>query len=209
MNATRWNLFTERWGTEPDDEAFAELHAAYSESHRKYHSAAHIEDCLDQFDQAVELAEHPLEIETAIWFHDAIYEPMSSDNELKSAQWADRWLRSVGAGEEPRQRVHHLIMATLHTTGELVGDAALMVDIDLSILGREPEVFARYENAIRQEYRWVPGPLFRRKRVEILKSFLDRPRIYALEHFQARYEQQARKNLERVIANGGRWNSPG
>ena len=208
MNAERWSRLAESWSAEPNESTFTELHAAYSESHRKYHNVAHIEDCLEQFDQATELATHPLELETAIWFHDAIYKPMSSDNELKSAQWAERWLVSVEAGEEPRKRVHDLIMASLHTAADLDGDAALMVDIDLSILGREPEVFARYEAAIRQEYRWVPGPLFRRKRVEILRSFLDRPRIYVFDHFHRRYEQRARENLERVIRNGGRWDAP-
>ena len=74
-----------------------------------------------------------------------------------------------------------------------------MVDVDLSILGRERKEFERYERGIREEYRWVPAPMYRRKRLEILHSFLNRPAIYATEHFRDRYEIRARENLEWAI----------
>jgi predicted metal-dependent HD superfamily phosphohydrolase len=45
----------------------------------------------------------------------------------------------------------------------------------------------------------VPGFLFRRKRRAILRSFLDRPRIYSTPHFNASLEQAARKNLQRAV----------
>ena len=78
-------------------------------------------------------------------------------------------------------------------------DTALVVDVDLSILGREPSDFERYEKAVREEYKWVPGPLFRRKRIAILQSFLDRPVIYGTDYFRELYETQARVNLEWAI----------
>jgi predicted metal-dependent HD superfamily phosphohydrolase len=43
--------------------------------------------------------------------------------------------------------------------------------VDLSILGREAEVFWRYEGDIRKEYAWVSEDLFRRERVKILGAF--------------------------------------
>ncbi|MBP7962586.1 MAG: hypothetical protein KBG20_06780 [Caldilineaceae bacterium] len=74
------------------------------------------------------------------------------------------------------------------------------MDIDLSILGSDPADYDRYEAAIRQEYAWVPGFLFRRKRKAILQSFLDRPRLYATVFFRERLETQAHINLARAIA---------
>ena len=83
--------------------------------------------------------------------------------------------------------------------GALSGDTAVVVDVDLSILGREPAEYDIYERAIREEYKWVPGPIYRRKRAEILESFLARPAIYETRHFVDAYEQSARENLRRAI----------
>jgi predicted metal-dependent HD superfamily phosphohydrolase len=42
--------------------------------------------------------------------------------------------------------------------------------------------------------------LFRRKRAEILESFLARPQIYTTQLFRDRYEASARRNLSQAIA---------
>ena len=49
-----------------------------------------------------------------------------------------------------------------------------VVDIDLSILGRNRQDYDLFEERVRKEYKWVPGPLYRRKRIEVLESFLKR-----------------------------------
>ncbi len=92
-----------------------------------------------------------------------------------------------------------MIMATKHAAEAPFPDAALMVDIDLSILGREEDRFDRYEDDVRREYRWVPGTLFRAKRKEMLSAFVERESLYETEHFRSRYESQARTNLARSI----------
>jgi len=73
------------------------------------------------------------------------------------------------------------------------------VDVDLSILGQGEQRFAEYESQIREEYRWVPKRIFNSKRAEILERFLARRRIYVTDFFAAKYEQQARRNLEGSI----------
>jgi predicted metal-dependent HD superfamily phosphohydrolase len=135
----------------------------------------------------------------ALWFHDAIYKPTSSTNERDSADWAVRFLASVGVPNDKRERVCGYIIATKHTGEELRGDASIVVDIDVSILGRDSGEYDVYEAAIRKEYHWVPWLIYRRKRIEILESFLNRETLYGSEHFRSRYEQQARKNLQRAI----------
>jgi len=199
MNQDRWRELMSQWQAPESGDVYAALEAAYSERTRHYHTGTHIEDCLVQFDGVVDLAAAPEEIELALWFHDVVYRPTSSRNEEKSAVWAQRFLRSFGADESKCRRVYEHIMATRHGADSLTGDTAIVVDIDLSILGREPSEYDVYEQAIREEYKWVPGPIYRKKRAEILESFLERPAIYETTHFCEKYEKSARENLRRAI----------
>ena len=200
MTPARWHKLMKRWNAPDSDAEFARLKSAYSEPHRHYHTEHHIDDCLVRLDEALELVRAPEDVELALYYHDAIYKPTSSTNELESADWASSFLRSIGAPDDRCERVHSYIMATKHTGEMLSGDAAIVVDVDVSILGRDPDEYDVYERAIRKEYRWVPSRIYRRKRIEILQSFLDRPALYASERFRSRYEQQARDNLQRAIA---------
>ena len=74
-----------------------------------------------------------------------------------------------------------------------------MVDIDLATLGSGKERYAIYEAAIRQEYKRVPMPLYRRKRKGILRAFLARDNIYTTVPFHETFEVSARLNLAWAI----------
>lgn len=199
MNPERWQKLMAAWDAPGSTDVYSALVAAYSESHRHYHTGQHIDDCLARLDEASSIVTELKEVELALWFHDAIYKPTSTTNELRSAEWARAFLHSVGAGDDRCVRVYDYIMATKHEAGSLTGDACVVVDIDLSILGREPDEYNGYEQAIRQEYEWVPWPLYRRKRAELLESFLHRPSIYRTERFRSSYESQAKRNIQSVI----------
>jgi predicted metal-dependent HD superfamily phosphohydrolase len=179
---------------------FAQLMAAYAEPQRHYHTQQHLGECLSAFDAACTLAEHPDEVELALWFHDAIYDVNGHDNEQRSADWARRALLAAGVDAIAADRVHALVMATRHTAVPTGRDEQLLVDIDLSILAAERARFDEYEQQIRKEYAYVPGFLFRRKRREILKGFLQRATIYSTPHFHDTLEARARDNLRRVTA---------
>ncbi len=199
MSPDRWRQLMGHWGASGDDAEFEKLVAAYSESHRHYHSTQHITSCLNQFDEVADQAQYPKEVEAALWYHDAIYKTRSSTNERDSAHWASRYLESIGASPDQCHRVHRHILATKHTGEPLTGDTAIVVDVDVSILGAEPATYSVYQEAIRKEYRWVPEFLYRRKRIEILQAFLGRATLYETESFRHRYEEQARENLRREI----------
>ena len=78
-------------------------------------------------------------------------------------------------------------------------DAALLIDVDLSIFGAPAQRFDEYERQVRREYSWVPGFLFRVRRRKILEAFLFRPKIYQTERFRESLEERARANLQRSI----------
>lgn len=79
--------------------------------------------------------------------------------------------------------------------------ARLLIDIDLSILGKSAERFAEYEVGIRKEYAWVPINVSRERRSEILRGFLNRNRIYTTKFFYDRYETCARRNISTLISD--------
>jgi len=175
------------------------LTSAYCEKHRRYHTLDHINACFGHLDSVEMLANYPHEIELALWFHDAVYEIFSGSNEEDSAELAKTFLIRNEVCAQSVERVYNLIALTKgHAAPETI-DAKLMLDIDLSILGAEAGVYAQFEKDVREEYNRVPSFIFRTKRKEILRSFLERPRIYHTSYFFDRLETQAKGNLFRAI----------
>lgn len=199
MNREQWQGLMDRLSLGPNRETFRDLHAAYSEKHRHYHTTGHIDHCLGLFEQYRELASRPDEVELALWFHDAIYRPLSRDNEARSAEWARDFVIENGLDDAMVDRVTALIMATVHEAPAEEKDTRLLVDIDLSILGSSEKEYRRFESDVRQEYRWVPGIIYRKERSRILQSFVDRESIYSTPDLRDRFEASARRNLEDAI----------
>lgn len=186
-------------GFEASIDCYDSLYAAYSEKHRFYHSVKHIEAMLMHYEEVKDLAERPAELELAIWFHDAIYKVFSKSNELDSAEWAKKFSLSNSHNLECAERLHGLIMATLHDGEPQDKDQKLIVDIDLTILGASREVYDEFERNVRKEYKMVPSFIYRKKRKELLNSFLNRASIYSLDYFKDKYENNARHNINRAI----------
>ena len=201
LDQGRWLSLWPRLGAQGNGlDVFQQLAAAYAEPARFYHTAAHIADCLLQLDWSRDLASRPEEVEAAVWFHDAVYVPAASDNEDRSAGLAQASLMAARARESVSERVARMVLATNHASQPSDPDARLLCDIDLSILGREAAEFDQFEQRIRQEYAWVPDPVYRSARSEVLNGFLRRHSIYHTERFAQRYDRQARRNLQRMLA---------
>lgn len=145
------------------------------------------------------MAESPLAVELAIWFHDAKYDPKSQRNEEDSSNEAASFCDRAGVIQEAKKKACEIIMASKHMASPKDKDTQAFTDVDLAILGQRPEVFGAYEKAIAKEYGWVPEGVFRMKRGEILQQFLDRPAIYSTVLFRDLYEKKARKNLHLSI----------
>lgn len=199
MNEERWQNLMQAMGLKPSTSCFNELVSAYNEKHRHYHTQKHIEAMLKHFDKTKNLTKNPLEMELAIWFHDAIYKPFSSSNELDSANWASDFLLEQSYSQDGIDRIHKMIMSTLHNGQAEAADEQLMVDIDLTILGTAESVYDEFERNVRKEYKLVPWIIYKRKRKEILEGFLQQENIYKTSFFQKRFEDQARVNLSRAI----------
>lgn len=197
--AQRWHRTWERLGAEAPEGVYESLRARYAEPHRAYHTFRHLEECFEQLDRAMESTEPPPEVELALWFHDAVYDTRATDSEERSAAWAREVLSAASLPEAFSQRVQALILATRHDVPASTPEQALVLDVDLSILGAPKRRFDEYERQVRQEYDWVGEADFRGARAAVLQGFLDRPQLYLTPHFKDRLEARARANLERSL----------
>lgn len=192
----RWLGLWERTTGGRDGRAeFAVVAGRYGEPGRHYHTLEHIGECLAELDRVRGSAARPDEAEMAIWLHDVVYDPRASDNEARSAALAERMLADAGVDAAAHARIGRLIAATTHAAVPTAGDAALVCDADLAILGAGTARYARYRRQIAEEYAWVPAPIFRARRAALLRRFLQRRSIYSTGDFRERYENAARRNL--------------
>lgn len=202
FNFSRWKLLMQQWGLAEHGPLFEMLQDAYRKEGRYYHTEFHVDDCLGHLDRLRADLQYPDEVELAIWFHDAVYDPFRQDNELKSAQWVQAFLQSQQANPEKTERVYQLIVATRHgdagsqsEVNASCPDTNGILDIDLAILGAPSEQYRTYEQAIRSEYREVPVGIYCQKRAELLQTLLKADAIYRTNLFRTEREAQARDNL--------------
>ena len=177
------------------------LAAAYDAPERHYHSLQHIENLLARVGQ------HPLYDATvvglAVWFHDAVYNALRSDNEAKSAEWALAFLQETTLESARRERVADLIRRTQdHTQPQPAHDADLLLflDADLSILGAPEPAYWDYARQVRREYRLVPDLLYRPGRRKVLAKMLAAPVLFRTPALHAELDAAARRNLQAEIA---------
>jgi predicted metal-dependent HD superfamily phosphohydrolase len=175
-----------------------ELVAAYAAPGRHYHDLKHIEDCLGLLAHVDGLSAAERDILTeAIWWHDVVYDPTRSDNEELSAELAEQHVRP-----ELRDEVGRLIRLTrTHQVEPADRLGAILISVDLGILGAEPARYDAYAAAIRKEFAHVADGDYRAGRSRVLRQFAARPVIFPDPFFAARYDRQARENLARELAS--------
>lgn len=192
----RWAVLWNDLGANAPEGSFDNILERYSEPHRFYHGARHIERCLAHFDTLRSLAERPDLVELALWHHDVIYDTTARDNEARSAEYARKLLQQAGIGSVADEVVD-MIMSTRHQDVPPVGDAALVSDIDLSILGADPLEYDAYALEVRQEYSWVPEEVFRAGRIKVLDSIFAGGTLFHHKDCSDLWEAKAQRNFRR------------
>lgn len=197
--ASYWELTEQLLGQSLPQSIAENLIIRYAEQHRAYHTLQHLQECFSQFELAKDQCDHPDEVALALWFHDAIYDTRAQDNEEKSAELAVEVLVAHKLMPIKIERIRKLILATKHQAVAEGKDTAILLDIDISVLGADAARYSQYETQIREEYCWVPAPLYKQGRRKVLQQFLAHPSIYASEFFRTKYEEQAKINLLRTL----------
>lgn len=196
-----WLQLTSRYTSDPtlQLQLWLELEQLYTSAGRHYHTLQHINSLLQL---SAQFEEQILQLDLfqfAIFYHDAIYEPLRYDNEEQSADLARRRLHQLGLPEPEVELVTQLIMATKTHQSLALPDANLLLDFDLAILAAPHEQYTQYTCQVREEYKMVPETEYRKGRIKVLQRFLSQENIYKTEGIRQEYECQARNNLQQEI----------
>ncbi|WP_290792019.1 hypothetical protein [Flavihumibacter sp. UBA7668] len=175
---------------------WTEIEKAYSSKARFYHNLDHLDQLLIELKACHELHSYWPEVVLAIVYHDVIYSIRRQDNEDRSADLAVSRLLELGWLPDKIELVRQLILATKGHIVSSLDAINYFTDADLAILGKTPEMYQLYSAAIRKEYKIFPDFLYRKGRKKVLLHFLELPEIYKTAYFNARYESQARLNIE-------------
>ncbi len=138
--------------------------------------------------------------------HDAVYWPGRRDNEARSASLARHWIDVHGLSARlETERVVELIELTA-SHGRLTPrslpshDAALVLDIDMSILAAPWSDYVEYERGVAAEYVPEVGALaFRWGRRRWLRRTLARRWIFLSPHYHGQLDARARHNMARWL----------
>ncbi len=200
----KWNRLTSFSKKEDiKEQMWEEIVYRYSGQHRHYHNLNHIAHLYSLLDKYTGKITNPAVIGFAILYHDVIYDTYSADNEEQSASFAEAHLRQLNVTTSLIDNVKTFIKATKdHTIPEgtsLRNDLTLFLDLDMSILGAEEEMYKLYSEKIRQEYSKYPDNVYKEGRKVALQKILAAESIFSTNAFKEEMEQKARENINREV----------
>lgn len=175
-----------------------EIEIAYTSESRYYHNLHHLVSVYHEL-KAVEDQIYDFDTILLHFYHDFVYDPLESDNELQSAIVARERLAKVGFPILLIERCYEQIVATHGHHRSVENDTNLFTDADLSVLGKDWSIYLEYGQQIRKEYHAYPDEVYRIGRSKVLKHFLAMERIYKTAHFYQLYEKNARKNMQNEL----------
>lgn len=178
-----------------------EIEENYSGKKRHYHNLNHLENLVAELTELKTVANNWDAIVFAIFYHDVVYKAHRKDNEEQSALLANKHLQQLNCQAALIDQVNKLILATKSHQLSDDADVNLFTDADLSILGKDWETYHTYCSNVRKEYAIYPDLLYKPGRKNALKHFLSMNRIFKTEHFYKKYEESAKKNMEREIVS--------
>ncbi len=143
-------------------------------------------------------------IACAIAFHDAVYDATRRDNEHRSALlWRRHAPADLSAADVD------WVAATIEATADHLAsrDASTqrarlrlwLLDLDLTPLGEQPELFARNTRRLRAEYRHLPEAEWESGRLAFLRKLQAAPALFRSAPLAAAFERQARRNIAREL----------
>lgn len=178
------------------NDLWTEIEVHYTDKKRFYHNLSHLNNLLFQLLQVKDKIENWETILFTLFYHDIVYNSLKSDNEERSAKLAEKRMKQINVPTEFIEKCKSQILATKKHLDNLDLDTNFFTDADLSILGQDNETYKVYFQNVRKEYSFYPDLLYNPGRKKVLKHFLEMDRIYKTDYFYAKFESQAKLNLQ-------------
>ncbi|MCU0429115.1 MAG: hypothetical protein MUF42_04015 [Cytophagaceae bacterium] len=192
-----WNALANRLQL-PDAsriQRWKEIEKRHSSPLRRYHNLKHLQlmseglvELQPDFDPLIALA---------IFYHDIVYNTMRKDNEERSALLAAMRMEPFLDSLQLKTLQQYILSTKSHIAQ--CEEEKLLLDLDLNILSSDPRDYQAYARQIRIEYLWCPAAFYKKGRIKVLESFLERPFIYQTTFFRNKGEAKARINLLQEI----------
>ena len=183
------------------DALFLDLLDRWGEEHRKYHGRTHLLAVLEALDLLTDPAHPPRTVLLAAWFHDAVYRGVAGQDEEESARLAEDRLTDAGFPPAEIEEVARLVRLTSdHQPEPGDDDGALLCDADLSVLGGEPEPYARYVAAVREDYAHIGDADFAAGRAAVVRQLLALDPLFHSARARELWLDAARRNLQGELA---------
>ncbi|XP_065888499.1 uncharacterized protein [Dysidea avara] len=185
------------------------IHSRYSEKTRHYHTLKHIGHMLWLMNTDQTVSNNILDSTSmtfAVFFHDLIYDPLSKENEDKSAEAFSSFFKEANVQSVECSVVVDYIAATkTHSTDEHkidgnwgATDLHLFLDLDMAILSVNPVEYNLYATNIRKEYSHFAEDVYCKGRAQVLENFLSH-RVYCCQDTYKTWENNARHNISTEI----------
>ena len=186
------SLLADRWPLPDHHDLRDELVAAWDRA--GYHDQLHLTEVLDRLDRlrAAGADVDATVVGLAAWFHDAVYDG-GTDDEERSAQWAERALPAAYADEVARL----VRMTAHHRPAEDDPAGCALSDADLAILAAPRERYDTYAAGVRADFAHVSDADFRAGRAAVLRDLAAKPHLFHTPQARELWETAARANLER------------
>lgn len=171
----------------------------WSEPHRHYHSSTHLLAVLEALDALTGRAT-PRPVALAAWFHDAVYNGTTSDEE-DSAVLAQSCLKNI-VGQEESSEVARLVRLTAtHSPAPEDSNGHLLCDADLAILGGEEGDYGRYLAGVRRDYTHVPELEFNQGRATVVRQLLELEPLFHTQKGRELWADRAHTNLSQELSS--------
>lgn len=180
-------------------ELWTEIEKNYSSKKRHYHTLEHLANLLSQLTDVKSEIQNWEIILFTLFYHDIIYNSIKSDNEEKSAEFAENRMKQISVSNDRIELCKEQILATKSHIKSIDSDTNYFTDADLSVLGQNWETYLLYCKNVRKEYSIYPTLVYNPGRKKVLNHFLSMDRIFKTDFFYNKFEIQAKQNLQQEI----------
>lgn len=146
------------------------LLSMWNEPHRFFHTLDHLNDIINQINRDINKytdEEYDMLIISAI-FHDCVYDPMSTDNEEKSADFFEKCC--LDKNKYTLEIKNIIINTKYHKADSFLSEC--FNKYDMNIVERDFDELLKWENEIYNEYKSYKE--YKEKRLIFLESLIDK-----------------------------------